>query len=324
MSIGAALTTQPFASVASQLKSKALKVGILLPTSTRYQNYSDSFQNGVHLVFDRFSSDNLSIEPTTEIVKFGYPSQVIKKTRKLIEVNRVDQLIGIVNTQVADRIGEISGPAKIPTFIANAGENIPTKAMLSNPNMFFSSLDLCKNSALAGKYMVENFGKDVTIISDIYDCGYDTIKTLQNAIERSGGNISKVYINNRRSNDFFERTTEELSKNSCNSIFLLMNGKEAASFLQAYQTKGIRKPLVTTSLVTDECQSLHLGASANNLLTISSWAKSLDTPENKLFVSAYRELYSAEPDQFAFLGYQTGKNAYCPATQQFGFKAKRK
>ncbi len=110
--MGAVLASPTLASSASKTLNSTLKVGILLPTSNRYPEYSESFINGIQLVFEHYAPERIHIEPVTEIVKLGYGLQAIRKTEKLIANNRVNHIIGLLNTHVAGMISKITGPAK--------------------------------------------------------------------------------------------------------------------------------------------------------------------------------------------------------------------
>lgn len=306
LSLGATVTNVPFSVKASSFKGNSCKTGILLPTSLKHAEYPDSFMNGINLALNSFSDGSCQVELITESVKFGCPSQAIKKTQKLVLENQVDLVVGLLNTEVAQSISEITSPAKIPTIIANAGENSPNKEMIRNPYLFFNTLDLCRNSALAGKFMVENFGKKLAVVSGLYDSGYDAIYAFQHAVNNSEGIITNVFINKQNKKQFFVQTIKQLEEEKADGLFLLMNGEEARAFLHAYSRKKLSIPVMTTSFVTDEKELRHGGSTINNVYHLSSWVKSLNNKENKRFVSAYLDKYGVDPDQFSLLGYQTG------------------
>ncbi|MBN2709973.1 MAG: ABC transporter substrate-binding protein [Calditrichaceae bacterium] len=306
LSLGAVISTSPLISINSENKRETHKVGILLPTSIENAHYPDSYLNGISLAFKNTSSENKRIEIVTETVMFGYPSQAIKKTRKLIKDNRVNCIVGLLNTEVAHQISEITGEVQMPVFISNAGENFPSKGMMNNPNLYFNSLSMSHNASLAGKFMIENFGKKIAIVASLYDAGYDTMYAFRRMVEQQSGCIPIVFINDNDNPGFNEQTLSRLAEDDTDGLFLLMNGKAAASFLLAYQQKGINIPIVTTSFVTDESMLLHLSTNINNVYHFSSWIKNLDNSVNKQFVAAYRNEYNKEPDQFAVLGFETG------------------
>lgn len=306
LSLGAALTTTPLKSITAEHKKEKHKVGILLPTSIENAHYPDSYSNGISLALKNASSENKRVEIVTETVMFGYPSQAIKKTGKLIKDNRVDCIVGLLNTEVAHQISKITGAVQMPAFISNAGENFPSQGMMDNPNLYFNSLNMSHNASLAGKFMVENFGKKIAIVANLYDAGYDTMYAFRRMVEQQSGCIPNVFVNDNDNPGFDEQTLSQLAEYDTDGLFLLMNGKAAASFLHTYQKKGMNIPIVSTSFVTDENMLLHLGNKINNVYHFSSWIKNLDNKENKRFVAAYRNGFNKEPDQFAVLGFETG------------------
>lgn len=307
VSVGIAASANPIRSFAASTESSLNRVGVLLPTSTNQSNYSESFINGLNLAFKQQSENEIKYETITETVKLGYPSQALKKAKNLIENNRVNTIVGLLNTEVAGMIAEITQPENIPIFIANAGENIPTESMYRNSHLYYSSLDLCNNAALSGQLAVEKFGKRVAVVSDLHDCGYDTIYAFQNAVSNSGGEITNVFIKKEKDESkFFTQTFNQLVYDENNALYLLMNKEDAITFLRKYHALGLELPIITTPFVTEEYLSIHLGSAANNLYHVSPWIKELENRSNIRFVKSYEDLYFSSPDQFSFLGYQTG------------------
>ncbi len=306
LALGTAATNVPFSVKASNTRTNSFKAGILLPTSLTHAEYPESFMNGINLALNSFSAEGCRIELITESVKFGYSSQAIKRVHKLVNENEVDLIVGLLNTKVAQSISEITSSAQIPTIITNAGENYPNSEMIRNPYLVFNTLDLCRNSALAGKFMVENFGKKLAVVSGLYDSGYDAIYSFQHAVKESGGIITNVFINKQDKKQFYAHTTKQLKEEKTEGIFLLMNGEEANTFLQAYSREKLTLPVMTTSFVAEEKELRHGGNTLNNIYHLSSWVKCLDNKKNQRFVSAYIEKYGVDPDQFSLLGYQTG------------------
>ena len=306
LGMGAAITTSPFSVKSSELQKGIYKVGILLPTSLTNVEYPESFSKGLDLAFAQLSSEYFRIEAITESVKFGYPSQAIKKTQKLVSDNQVDCIIALVNNEVAHNIAQITGPEKIPAFIVNAGENIPNREIFQNPFLIYHTLNLCRNAALAGNYMVENFGKKLAVASGFHDCGYDTVYAFRQAVEKSGGSVTNVFINKQNDQNFHNQIIEQLKEDENEGLFILMNSNEARNLLQAYHREGLSIPVMTTSFVSDENSLPRMGEALKNVYHFSSWNKNLDNRENRLFVSEYKNEFRVAPDQFSFLGYQTG------------------
>ncbi|WP_340112899.1 ABC transporter substrate-binding protein [Maribellus mangrovi] len=306
LSLGAALTTGSVTSTASESIMNTKRIGVLLPTSTKYPEYPESFLNGLNLVLDELSAKGSKIELVTEMVKFGYTSQAVRKTKKLIESNRVGLIIGLLNTNVAYHVGEITREAKIPTYIANAGENSTGNELAGNPFLNFSTLNLCRNSLMAGKFMVDNFGKRLAVVCGLYDSGYDSINAFRQGVETSGGSISEVFTDQQVDSDFNERTLTQIKQQEFDGIFILMNGPKAYNFLRTVKNKKLTVPIMTTSFVADENQLIHAGETMDNVYHLGSWSTNLEGEENKKFVSDYKNEFYTNPDQFSYLGYQTG------------------
>jgi ABC-type branched-subunit amino acid transport system substrate-binding protein len=285
----------------------SLKIGVLLPLSKEHPQYAGSFLNGLKLAVnpDGLLEDNKT-EVITEQVNYGTPRISMVKAEQLITENKVNILVGLLNSDVSIEIGDLVKNMQVPTIIANAGENYLVNKVKENPYLFFNSLNLFQNSFLAGKYAVGKYGKNIAVVTSMYDSGYDSLFSFYKGVEMAGGVIIKTFVKNEQEDDFISKTLDSFKKETVDGIYVLLNGNLADDFIRtAYQQK-LTFPIITTSFAIDENRLLNVGEAANGIQSFQTWAKNLNNPENHDFVSAYKKKYAKEPDQFSFLGYETG------------------
>ena len=304
---------QPFQSNATILNTKGgkVKVGVLLPQSAEHPHYPGSFLNGLRSGIDQHSSIKKNkIELIIEPVNFGTPYAVKEKTQKLISENNVDLVVGVLNSEVASYVGSIFKNAKLPVIIANTGESYLINESKQNDFLFFNSLNLFQAAYHSGKYSVEKFGQKVAIITSLYDGGYDALFTFRQGVEAAGGTISETYLTGQNEPDFISGTLDKLKQSPPDCIYLFMHGNESDEMIRNLHFSKLNIPIVTTAFSTEEHRLVNLGEAAENIISISSWNKKLDSKVNKDFVDQYLKNYRKNPDLFSVLGYETGQLIY--------------
>lgn len=299
---------KPISSSASNLSVdySQVKIGVLLPQSNEHPLYAGSFLNGLRLgVSMGKQSENLKTEVITEQINYGTPVITRKKLEQLITENNVNLLVGLFNYEVAHYIGDLVSKAQVPVIIANSGENYLANKLKENPYLFFNTLNLCRNSYLAGKYAVEKYGKNIAVVTALYDSGYDALSAFYKGVETAGGNTS-TYLENSNDKDFIPKTLDSIENEKLDGIFVLLNGNLADDFFRTTLQRNLSVPIITTSLVTDDNRLVNLGKAAHGVHHISAWSKNISNKENEIFVKGYKKLYTKKPDQFGFLGYESG------------------
>ena len=300
---------RPISSSASEssVSNSSVKIGVLLPHSNEHPNYAGSFLSGLKLAVNSGGlPEDKKIEVITEQINYGTRRISLVKAEQLITENKVNMLVGLLNSDVATEIGGLVKNAKLPAIIANAGENYLVNKAKKNPYLFFNSLNLFQNSFLAGKYVVGKYGKNIAVVTSLYDSGYDSLFAFYKGVELAGGKITETYLKNENEDDFISKTLDSIKKETVNGIYVLLNGNLADDFLRTAFHQKFSLPIITTSFAADENRLVNVGEAANGIQSFQTWTKNLNNRENWDFVSAYKKKYLKEPDQFGFLGYETG------------------
>ncbi len=300
---------KPISSSALELSAgnSFVKIGVLLPHSNEHPIYECSFLNGLKLAVNIGGlPESNKIEVISQQINYGTRRISIIKAEQLISENKVNILVGLLNSDVAVEIGGLAKNVQVPTIIANAGENYLVKKAKENPYLFFNSLNLFQNSFLAGKYAVGNYGKSIAVVTSLYDSGYDSLFAFYKGVELAGGKITKTYLKNENDDEFISKTLDSIKKETVNGIYVLLNGNLADNFFRTVYQHELLLPIITTSFASDENRIVNLGEAANGIQSFQTWAKNLNNCENQDFVTAYKRKYLIEPDQFGFLGYETG------------------
>jgi branched-chain amino acid transport system substrate-binding protein len=289
------------------VSKNSIKIGVLLPQSNEHQYYPVSFLNGLRLAVNLGKQpDDFKTEVITEQVNYGNPGITQKKVEQLITENKVKMLVGLLNYEVVHYIGDMVSSAQVPAIIANSGENYLVNNLKENPYLFFNTLNLCRNSYLAGKYAVEKYGKKIVVVTALYDIGYDALSAFYKGVESAGGNIIETYLKNSDDKEFVPKTLDKIENEKLDGIYVFLNGNLADEFFRTTFQRNLSVPVITTSFVTDDNRLVYFGKAAQGVHHFSTWGKNLNNKENQVFVAEYNKLFSKMPDQFGFLGYESG------------------
>ena len=292
-------------------KGKKLKIGVLLPQSIENPVYPQSFFNGIKLGIDQHKAlKKGKIELITEQVNFATPFLVKEKSQKLITENNVDLITGVVNSEVVSHVNELFKNAQMPAIFANAGESYLVNNLKQNPYLFFNSLNLFQAAFESGKYAVNNYGKNVAIITSLYDSGYDSLFTFRQGVEAGDGYISETYLANQNDENFSSNTLEKIKQNKPDCIYVFMHGNQSDEIIRNLHFSNSNVPLITTAFSTEKHRLINLGEAGNNIISLSSWNKNIELKENRKFIENYETSFNKEPDLFAVLGFETGQIIY--------------
>ena len=313
---GAGLTgslVSPFNTSAAKLATgkNHVKIGVLVPQSNEHPLLPRSFMNGIRLGLNQRDVVKMNkIEIVSEQVNYGSPMVTKSKVQQLITENNVNLVVGLINSEVAFDIGDLVKNAQVPTLISNAGENYLNKHIKDNPFLFFNTLNLLENSFQAGQYAVENFGKSIGVITAFYDSGYDSLAAFYKGVELAGGRIVETYLKKHNDDDFVKRTLDKLESQKPDGIYVFLNGNLADDFFRSKYQRNLNIPTMASSFAVEDSRLINLGSAANEILNFNTWNKNIDNKENHTFLSDYNKKYATEPDQFGFLGYETGLIVY--------------
>lgn len=208
----------------------------------------------------------------------------IDKTRKFIQEDNVDVIIGMITSLERSAALSVSEPAKklvmYPTYY-EGGECSRYLACTGQiPNQ---SVDPFV------PWIKENVGKSVYIVGSDYGWPRETAKAISAAFEKAGGTTLGT--------EFFPFGTQDFgpaldriraAKPDC--IWELCAGPDALTFIKQFASFKPGGQLLTNGL--DELFTTAVdGADVDGIIVNQSYFSSLDSPENKTFLANYRAKY---------------------------------
>lgn len=284
-----------------------VKVGILLPYSGTYAMLGNSITNAMKMRIEQ-AGGMLGGRPV-EYVGIDSEMSVPKapvNTKKLIDKEKVDFVVGPVHSGIAAAMAKIMGPRKSPIMIVpNAGSNAVTGSLCA-PNIFRTSFSNWQPAFPGGKVMADDGHKRAVTIAWKYGAGIQMMAAGTEAFEANGGKVIKD-LQVPFPKVEFQAYLAEIAALKPDAVFAFFSGGGAAKFLKDYAAAGLKDsiPLYGPGFLTEGVEAA-AGAAADGIKTTLHYSEDLDNEANTKFRADYEKAFGKPPNVFAVQGFDAG------------------
>jgi branched-chain amino acid transport system substrate-binding protein len=237
------------------------------------------------------------------------PTVGLTKVRRLVEESGVKFIVGPVMSHVAMAIHDYISKNNVILIIPCAFTRVLTSPEKARENVFRVVETTDQGNYPMGKWMVKNtpYRKMVVAGSD-YAAGHHSMEAFQAAFEEAGGKVIKSVYPKLGTIDF-SSFLPAMDVEGADALYAFFAGTDAVRFVQQYQEFGLKKriPLYGAATINDAPYLDSMGDAAIGSITGSHYPLTLDTPENRAFVKAYKDKYGELPNRYAEYGYTSGK-----------------
>ena len=286
--------------------AKVQNVGLLLPYSGVYAALGKEIDDGFMLALDEagMAKDITVMREDSE----AKPPVGLAKARKLVLEDQADVIVGIVSSGVLAAVRDFVDSSKVPLIVANAGNDETTGANCSKYIVRVSFSNAQVNRPM-GKWMYDKGIRKVYGLAPDYAAGHQMIEAFEKAFQAAGGQmVGADYTPFQKTQDFGPYLTKAKAANP-DAIFVFYAGSEAISFVKQYGSLGLKKdlPLYGSGFLTSPLYVNAEGPAAEGVITSLHYVPTIDTPENKAFVKAFKAKAGHDPSEYAVQGYDAGR-----------------
>ena len=286
----------------------ALKVGLLQPYSGVYALLGENTTTAAQMYFDSVgnSAGGRAISVIREDEGTS-PDETLRKARKLIEQDQVDVIAGPVSSSNALALRDMVHESKSILIVTTAGANDITGARKS-PYIFRVSYSSMQLNRPMGEYIFRNVGRRVFVTAADYAAGRETIDAFKPAFQAAGGEIVGELYPPFPNTDYAAYITQ-ISQARADASYSFYAGSDAVNFVKQYGEFGLSRAvrLCGSGFMLEEDTIPAQGQAALGGITSLHWALTLDTPENRQFIQAYRQRANKDPDVYALHGYDAAR-----------------
>jgi branched-chain amino acid transport system substrate-binding protein len=279
-----------------------IRIGVLNSFSGAIAYAAENNLNAMMLYFDSigWTVAGRKIELIKEDDQFS--AQVgLQKAKKLLESDNVDLLVGVQASNVALAVLNYMKQRKAFYIVSGAGADAVTWDRY--PYLFRTSLSSFQLSDPMAGWVFENLAKEVVTTASDYAGGRDVIAQFKGPFLKRGGKVIKEIFPPLGTTDFSAYLTD-IKSIGPPATYNFMPGTDALRFMQQYDEFGLKEktPLTGYALV-DSLTLKALGRAVLGVVTSTIYTDTVDNPESKAFVAAYRGKYNDYPDLFSDYGF---------------------
>ena len=286
-------------------EGEPVKLGVILPYSGVYAQLGEDITQGMEMYFEEQGNEiaGRPVELVREDTE-GNPQVGVQAARTLIEREGVELLTGAVSTAVAYGVIDLAEREQTPFIISNALGNDATRGGVKY--VFRTSGSSWQVSYPMGQYLVDNGLDSISVSAADYAAGHEMADGFKEGFTAAGGEVSGDVYPPLGTNDYSSYLTQ-IRQSNPQGVWSFYAGSDAVGFVQQYDQFGLEAPLFGSGyLVTSDVLAAQK-ETAVGTTTALYYTSTLDTPENKEFVSSYREKHDEEPSVYAMQGYDTAQ-----------------
>jgi branched-chain amino acid transport system substrate-binding protein len=242
----------------------------------------------------------------------GSPDSAVSATRKLVEQDKVQILIGPLSGSEGIAVKDYAKTQLQTTFINGTSAAQETTLVNPAPNFFRYSTDGAQWSAGLGTHSFAKGYKKVVVIAEDYAFPYSQVAGFMMEFCKAGGKVLDkhwVPIGTKDYSSVIAKLPADID-----AVYVALGGADAVNFLTQYEQNGGSKPLIGGTITVDQSVLGFKGKRRDSLIgtaSASPIADGYDNPAWKKFVGDYKAAFKdgfPSPSLFAH-GYYVNTKA---------------
>ncbi len=281
----------------AQASSSPVKIGVVLPFSGSYKVIGDRVQAGlelaIHMAGGQVKGRKFTIIKEDSEMK---PDVGLTKTKKLVEKDKVDFLVGPVSSAVFVVMRNYATEKKIIQIVPTAG-NIELAGNLFSPYVFRTSISHWIFAHPMGYWVYDNLGPECFVAGANYAAGQHQVWSFTMAYRGKGGKIVGAVYPPLNEKDYASYITK-IADSGAKVYYGWFAGNDAVNLCRQAAQFGLSKKLKmsTSGWFFEDNLLVAQGETAVGWFCNFNWTRTLTTPFNKEFISQYNTFTKNDAD----------------------------
>lgn len=297
--IAASILTVAGFSLAFGASTAPIKIGVLAPSTGPFAPYAKDIVDGAQLYVDEVQRDMagrevmLVVEDSVEI----RPDVTLTKVRKLVELDRVDALVGLVLSSAALAIRDYVTAQKVPLIITGFAVAEDLTMEKASPYVFRATWSSAQIPATMAKWVRQNLKVRTAALVATNSVGpQEILMAFARAFEEAGGKVvQEIYppIGTADMAPFIAAIRRDVDLVATQVV-----GGDGVRFVKQYEEYGLKGkiPLVDAAVAFTDVTLLPAeGESVVGTYNAQAYISTIDNPKNRAFVQAFRAKYKRDP-----------------------------
>ncbi len=287
-----------------------IKIGLLLPYTGPLTVQGTDTTRGVELYLSKIGAKagGREIQLLKEDTE-AKPDVGVTKVKKLIERDRVDFVVGPVNSAVALAIRNYIHEQGVPLIVPVAFTRDLTSPERASPSIFRLVETSDQSSYPMGAWVIKNtkYRKLIVMAMD-FVAGHHSAEAFMAGYRAAGGEIVKEIYAPLNTPDFAPFLSQTASI-TADAVWAWFGGADGIRYVKQYKEFGLaeRFPLIGYNVLTDDTILPAIGDTALGIITVGAYSATIDTPENKTFVREYEQRHNIWPTRYSEAGYDAAQ-----------------
>ncbi len=234
----------------------------------------------------------------------------ITKMRKLVEKDKVNLILGPINSGLAYAMRDYVDRNKVPTVLTMATATDLTQGK-SSPYVFRTSYGSEQLNVVAGWYAQKKLGYKRAIVMGLdYTGGREQAGGFVKGFKQAGGTVvSEIYapLGTADWAPYLTKVKADLDK--ADFVAIVLWGTDAVRVIRGFTEYGLTgvKPVFVHGNAVDEALLPSEGDAALGILSFLTYSPTVKTPENERFKVLFRKQYGKEPSSYHEMTYLAAK-----------------
>jgi branched-chain amino acid transport system substrate-binding protein len=247
------------------------------------------------------------------------PAIALTKTQKLVEKDRVDILVGPVNSAAALAIRDYVVQQKVPWIVPLAMPEGLTLPPLANKYTYRVQVIPSQANFGFADWLYKNRGyRKITGFAMDFPAGRDSVAAFKKGFEQAGGQLVQEIFTPMNTPDYGPFLSQ--LRKDVDAVYAWYAGADAIKFDSQYVDFGLKDKMpltgfvgITEEVIMDAVKDLIKGNTV-----IAPYVPTINLPENKKFVAAFRAKYNTDPALPNSNGYDAAKVILAAVTDMKG------
>ena len=287
-----------------------IKIGLLLPYTGPLTVQGTDTTRGLELYLSKVGAkaggrEIQLIKEDTE----AKPDVGVTKVKKLVERDRVDFLVGPVNSAVALAIRTYIHEQGVPLIVPVAFTRDLTAPDKASPSIFRVIETTDQSNYPMGGWVIKNTKyRKVIVMATDFVAGHHSAEAFMAGFREAGGEIVREIYAPLGTADFAPFLTQA-SPIKADAVWAFVGGADGIRFVKQYKEYGLneRFALIGYNVLADDTILPAIGDTALGIVTVGAYSATIDTPENKAFVREYEQRHNIWPTRYSEAGYASAQ-----------------
>jgi branched-chain amino acid transport system substrate-binding protein len=310
----AAAVVAAFGGIAYAQQGKPVKIGLLATLEGPFAAGGADGMRGAEMAVNE--RKGVVAGRKIELVKASSdakPDVAVNATRKLVEQDKVDIMVGPLSGGEGIAVKEYSKTQPGITFINGSSGAQATTLVNPSPNFFRFNTEGAQWMVGLGKAALDKGYKRVMVIAEDYAFPYSQVQGFMAEYCKLGGKVpvkAWVPLGGKDYSSVIARIPKDVD-----ALVVVLGGADAVNFLNQYEAAGGDKPMIGGSITVSQDILNYRGKRRDSLVgTIagSPIADAYDAPEFRKWVAEYKKQFPdgyPSPSLFALVYYINMKAA---------------